>query len=222
MSTELRAVVSLDAATELPEDIIQNVFHFRSAAVDVLDDCTEIGIALAAFYDDIQSIYSANTIMGTGTIEFFDLQDVSPRLPIYTTTFTLLAMGDGDALPTEIAICLSFQGVPISGVNQQRRRGRVYLGPLDTGVSTTAADLVTVTTTVMEQIAAAATVLSGAGDASTWQWGVFSPTTAGAPPWTEAELTAAHADVQDGWVDNAFDVQRRRGTKATARETFGV
>jgi len=47
------------------------------------------------------------------------------------------------------------------------------------------------------------------------KWAVYSPT-------TDAVDTIDNAfnDVLDGWVDNAFDTQRRRGPAATTRITW--
>jgi len=57
-----------------------------------------------------------------------------------------------------------------------------------------------------------------------WKWAVFSPTIAGGwfLPDTEGppNLPAAYSPVQSGWVDNAWDTQRRRGLEATARTVF--
>jgi hypothetical protein len=199
-----------------------NVWHANSAAVDVIDDASGFALTVAGFYDDVQSIFSANTLSGAGTIEVYDLHDLSPRIAIYSTAFTMLAMGDADALPTECAICLSFQALPLSGVNQQRRRGRLFLGPLDQGVSSTAAGVVKVTDTALGTITVAANGVRTTGDTETWQWSVFSPTTAGIPPWSELDLSNATSDVDNGWADNAFDTQRRRGTAATSRQTFNI
>jgi hypothetical protein len=35
-----------------------------------------------------------------------------------------------------------------------------------------------------------------------------------------SDTTGATAPVTDGWVDNAFDTQRRRGNRATQRNVF--
>lgn len=197
-----------------------NVWHFHSTAVDVLDDVGEINTQIEQFYSDIATVYSANTWTGDIHIKHYDLLDALPRVPFAEDTETITGLGDADALPTECAITMSFQGVPISGVNQRRRRGRLFLGPIDQGASTTAAGLVTITTIACETIATAAISMIGAGSLSTWQWVVFSPTLAGTMPWNLGILEAAIADVENGWVDNAFDTQRRRGTAPTARTTF--
>jgi hypothetical protein len=46
---------------------------------------------------------------------------------------------------------------------------------------------------------------------------VFSPTIAGSPPWSEGTLIDSSVDVVAGYVDNAFDTIRSRGSLTTAR-----
>lgn len=217
--TVLRVQVTLESASGLPEDGSMNVWHFSST--DPVPDADDILDVLNTFYSDIAAIYSENTITGDGEMKFFDLLDVPPRIPVATSTFTITGMGDADALPTECAITLSMQGEPESGVNQRRRRGRLFLGPLDQGVSTTAAGLVRVTTATTITIGEAANVVRNAGTLLSFKWIVFSPTTAGAPPWDAGDLSGAQAIVDNGWVDNAFDTQRRRGTRPDVRTLWG-
>lgn len=214
--------MSLVSQTGLPEDAAMNVWHFNTAESDVVAQADQIEIALDVFYSAISSIYSANTITGVINTKYFDLLDVPPRVPILESSITIGSLGTGDALPTECAITMSYQALPESGINQRRRRGRLFLGPLDGGVASTAAGVVKIGTAVLETIAAAALALQETGSVLDWQWIVFSPTTAGAPPWTLGELNSASALVDNGWVDNAFDTQRRRGTRSDARELWSA
>jgi hypothetical protein len=54
------------------------------------------------------------------------------------------------------------------------------------------------------------------------QWAVFSPTQAGTKPWTDGAIAAATTVVEEGYIDNALDTQRRRGTLPSDRTTFGL
>lgn len=219
--TVLRVQVSLESASGLPEDAAMNVWHFNSAS-DHVGDAEEIHNTLDTFYNAIAEIYSTNTITGNVDVKVFDLVDVPPRVPIFTDTFEMVGLGEADALPTECAICLSYQAEPESGINQRRRRGRFFLGPLDAGTSTTAAGLVRVTTAATILIGEEANVVRNAGNLlTTFKWVTFSPTSAGTPPWTLGELAGAAAVVDNGWVDNAFDTQRRRGTNPDTRTLWG-
>lgn len=59
----------------------------------------------------------------------------------------------------------------------------------------------------------------GSGDC---RLSVFSPTTAGAPPWSSGELDAATFPVVAAHVDNAFDTVRSRGVVASTRTSWPV
>lgn len=185
----------------LPEDKVVNVWHCTAP------DPTEAADFIAnviGFYQSIDEHFSAvvNASTDACSVKAYNLDDPIPRAPEVEDTFTL-ADATGGELPLEVAICLSFQGDQISGQPQARRRGRIYLGPLETGV----VDLDGfVATAVHQDIATAAGVLLAAS--GLWDWVVYSPT----------EDTSA--DVTNGWVDNEFDTQRRRGRVATARSTF--
>jgi len=87
---------------------------------------------------------------------------------------------------------------------------------LSNGASSTVTGYVLVAPALIADMVVAGTALVAAGGV-TAVWAVFSPTTAGPAPWDEATLEAATTWVTQGYIDNAFDTQRRRGTKATAR-----
>jgi hypothetical protein len=210
--------VIFESDTGLPVDRVVHTFHFINAADTVWSGAQldEIDLALESFYGTTQAgttqeldTFMSSRLSGAMTIKHYDLHDAPPRAPIRTTIAPAIVPG-ADSLPTEVALCLSYQGQRVSGLPQSRRRGRVYIGPLSvsalvqaTGLPNTAAN------GVIDTIAACGTFLAGA----TWSalgtvWGVYSPT-------DDQGVT-----VTDGWVDNAFDTQRRRGEKATTRQLW--
>lgn len=131
-----------------------------------------------------------------------------------------------------MAICLSFQGATGSGVNMRRRRGRVYLGPLAGTVVDASTSGTEITAAARSTIATAAAALAHGPDVGDARLAVFSRATAnitdGLPVdanepaigYSDAALSAGFEDVVSGWVDNAFDIQRRRGVQASARTTW--
>jgi hypothetical protein len=100
----------------------------------------------------------------------------------------------------------------------KRRKGRVFLGPLSTGTvsqSSNAGDVRPESTTMAAFLASGlALVLDTAGDP---RLAIYSPT-------TDATSTVDDAffDVEDLWIDNSFDTQRRRGGAPTVRTFANV
>lgn len=219
MSTVARVQCTLESTSLIPENDAINVWHFQILTGDVGSNITDIKIALNTFYAQIEDIYNVNTLTGVIRQKTYDLADSAPRTPVDAGELGTFTFSDADALPTECAITMSFEGELASGTNRARRRGRVYLGPLDIGPASTTDGYVRVGITMAETITAAASNLISAGGLD-WRWCVFSPTTAGTPPWSEATLGLASIPVDHGWVDDAFDTQRRRGTAAQFRYTF--
>jgi len=221
VTTTVRAVAKHTAKSGLPEDDAINVWHFTSLGTDLADNIEAMGTALSTFYSSIDEIYCANTMTGDFSIDYYDLSDTPPRSVVGTSNITDLPITTGDGLPSECSICLSFEGALVSGLIRARRRGRLYLGPLSAGVSSTIDGYVIVGSPTVGVIIDAATELVTSGGLD-FVWSVFSPTAAGTPPWDEATLEAATTYVHHGWVDDAFDTQRRRGTLPTGRATFAV
>jgi hypothetical protein len=84
----------------------------------------------------------------------------------------------------------------------------VFIGPLIPGVVDTPTTTVPpqVGSTFRTVLAAAALTLAEAEVG----WSVYSPT------------TGLFVPITGGWVDNAVDIQRRRGGAATARQTWST
>lgn len=165
--------------------------------------------------------------------------------PIYTLGFDIAGIrAGGDTLPSEVACCVSYKNttgaVPGGGnfgTPPARRRGRVYFGPIgtndaDMGVgvgnsSRPAAGLI-------DYLGAAHFALMGTGTPN--DWCVYSRPFDGRPGITAQArkdaggpfraLPALPARPGQAYiieavsVDNAWDTQRRRGERATARTAF--
>lgn len=204
----IRAQVSLPMDSGLPEDTAMNVWHFFA---DAGDDATAnlIAAALKAFYDTVDTYLSTNINAAGAVVEFYNLADPEPRVPFHSVNIGADMITSTTALPDEVALCLSFQAAQISGVPQARRRGRVYIGPLGQNAAGAAAAGNRPAAAFITAMVNAGTALSTASDAAaTWSWVVFS------------RVLNLGDPVVDGWVDNAFDTQRRRGVDATSRSTF--
>lgn len=203
-----RVMVRLATVSGIPEDSPVNVFHFTST--DIANDDLEIRDALVDFYDDLNTRFGNQIAQNGHSIKMYDLADPTPRAPIAEYSWNMTAAPTGDPLPTEIALCLSFQGNRVSGTSQARRRGRVYIGPWAEGQQDTANNGRPSAGTITALVTSGDDLLTASQAASTWRWCVWSPT------------DAAMVQVTNGWVDNAWDVQRRRGVEPTTRETFAT
>lgn len=90
-----------------------------------------------------------------------------------------------------------------------RRRGRTYIGPMSaSGLITTGGD-VYITTPVVNVLAAAADALI-TNQANGLRLAVYS------------EADGVARVITNGWVDNAYDIQRKRGAAPTVRTPFAV
>lgn len=188
----------------IPENFITNSWCIDS---DVGPNVSQTEAALTAFYNTMRStLFSNKVAIGPHMFKWYSLPGLKPNYPFREQTFSLTGAGQGNPLPTEVAMVLSFQGSQASGFPQARRRGRVFIGPLQTSAVHTDGRP---TAGAISGLAAAGTALRTAINAGGEdRWCVWSTVDQGAVP------------VEDGWVDNAFDTQRRRGVATTARTVW--
>lgn len=211
----LRTLVTIPADTGDLADSISNTWHWDSDAPYSGTVRAGIETKLTNFYQAIDSYLPSQLLDSTATVRVYDLSDPEPRVP--KDTFTIaLTMGATDPYPSEIALCLSFKGASESGANMKRRRGRIYLGPICSSNHTVVGGRVIADPTMVNAIKAAAIAVRDLATTENAKWAVFSPTTYA----ETTDLDAAFEDVTSGWVDNAFDIQRRRGTAPTIRTTW--
>lgn len=204
MST-IRAQVILHTADAVPENYVSNSWCFTDMTPGT--DDAAITTMLKDFYDDLTASVMSSAITQNGhEVKLSLLPGTPPNYPYFEGTFNLASPWSGSGLPAELAVCLSFQGARSAGLPQARRRGRVYIGPFGNNANTSGRP----TAAVMTFIANAATTLkaTAASISAGGGWAVWSPTD-GAP-----------VEVDDGWVDNSWDVQRRRGLVYTSRTLF--
>lgn len=204
-----------------PEDRFVNSFW-------VVTPSAPDGLAMTSMADAITAFYSS-TGAGLGswlsrmanapgrTIKMYDWAEPKPRVPIYERSDVVAPFTSStESLPAEVACCLSFEGTQQSGVNQARRRGRIYLGPLSVsanGVTSVTPFVSRPSNTFRAAVLVAAENLRQALLPS-GIWSVFSPRT-----FPEAGATA---EIVRFWVDDAWDTQRRRGVRALATDSFPV
>lgn len=233
------AVVKFAAKSGVPKDSVVNTFCFDADPTDV-GERSSVRTLLEAFYltvptgatHDINSLLSetVSKVANAAEIAYYDLQPAvlsgGPMgSPVARSYFTPDNTGSVGGLPSEVAVCLSFKAdyagdperipMPPTGPEgddrpRARLRGRVFIGPLNS--------------TAMESAPTTAVpVPSVRMINSAWRAGsdLMTGSAAAGVPWCVWSRTnGAIQPVVGGWVDNAFDTQRRRGEKATSRTAF--
>ena len=212
----IRVNVTMPYITGLPRDVSINTFHFMWEDTNDLD--ATLVDALSGFYNDVwgsatkpisdyMSRYFDNATDHSG-ITVYDAQ--AEGGPIGGDTWTLAQGDDQDTLPFEVSVALSYIGDG-SGVPLKRRRGRIYVGPINLGAANLTSNGPGSPSTGFEQslVGAATELANNAALAAVGlRWAVYSRVNDAAYPITQ------------GWVDNEFDTQRRRQVRATSRETW--
>lgn len=197
------ATVTLVPTSGVAADATENTYAFSGSNASA--DPGVIATLLDSLYDSLVGIYPSIVATSGHTISVINLDDPQPRYPVLIQAYSFPSAPTGNTAARELAICSSFQANRQSGIPQSRRRGRVYLGPIDATVIDNNGLIASGSiTTVVNAFSAFDT----AADASTVVWSVYSR--------VEGDLYA----ITNGWVDNAPDIQRRRGTAATSRTTW--
>lgn len=196
----------------LPEDHVVNTFHF--ATTDGGMDLNDCMLAVRDFYTvpatspavaNPVGAYLSPWVQRAAELRGYVMTETPPRTPTFLD-ITLAAPVTPSGLPEEVALCISYHGTPPPAITP-RKRGRIYIGPLctaatqnatDTDPSRPGANFVGVLVNRSEALVNAAV-----------GWAVHST--------VDDEYTF----ITEGYIDNAFDTQRRRGPGATARTTFG-
>lgn len=196
--TIVRAHIEWLVDDQYPENNIVNVPHFNVAGTFPGDDpgWQDLAEEIAEKSSSWQKMAAVGHRV---KVKLYDAEAPKPNYPhaVYENN---VAQRNLTNWPHELALCLSYYAVH----NVQRQRGRLYLCP---GLMFNSQGLDTfATTTVMQKMADYAVVLEGIGGVNV-DWGVWSR--------IDHKFKAA----TDYWVDNEWDVQRRRGLKATQRIT---
>jgi len=201
----IRAQVILHTDDNTPANYVTNSLAFFSPGT--FADFTGLTSCIKDFYDDIPATYWSSELQQNGhEIKYYDLPGTPPNYPVEEDVWNMASAPGGSPLPQECAVCLSFQGARTPGFPQARRRGRIYIGTLGTAANTSGRP----TAALVSALAtAAATFKSNVGAlADTIDWAVWSV------------VDQSPVIVDNGWVDNVFDTQRRRGLLETSRTTF--
>jgi hypothetical protein len=213
----LTAQYIIQMNTNIPADAVINSFHFTTPGEVVLPiELDEIVAALKEFYDaflpngnKLAGILSGNDVsLQLRRIKIRKRQAIKPEPVLREVVYTSDAGGAVGAFPHEVALCLSYRGVTPAGISPRRRRGRIYLGPLSDASTlkiSTGGD-VRPTLFARTTVQQAATRLRDRNGPAIWS--------------TYSTIDGAASPVINGWIDDAYDTQRRRGTDALQRTNW--
>lgn len=240
MSNLVRAVVEIPRVSAIPEDTVVNVFHFVQDPATAVSqtDLDNIRTALTTFYNTVNGSatktiaqffpQAISRVTNAAKIKMY-LKTINPSVgdfgsPVATYSWTVGAIDAGPptGLPGEAAIALSFHGdltdIPETESNPSpppaffrpaaRHRGRAYIGPMNESAiqENSGTDFeVKPSSAVLSTLRFSGEMLRDFAYTGGLVWAVYSPTDDDA------------YEVVDGFVDNAFDTQRRRGNDATSR-----
>lgn len=240
MAGVIQLVSRLPHSNGLPADTFENVQHLEvagsdPAGQDIIDAMnafrdfyiTDPGAQLNPLSEYISEV--VNRGADACTILAYFTNDLSGDTvfgsPIGQLSFTLPATSSTLQLPEEVAVVLSLHGdltnVPVSQANpspppatirpQQRRRGRLYLGPLGQNAGTETAGSYRPNVSIRQDIGTA--------------FEAYYSAIVGVTPWVPAVWSKADEathPITGGYVDDAWDTQRRRGLLPTLRTEFTI
>jgi len=204
------ALVTIPMTTAITEDTCTNTWHFQ-IATPVTADYVSIIAALKSFYDAWATHRSQAWDVTNARIRFYKLTDPKPRAPVYDALMGLSTSKGTDRMPAEVSVCMSYQGIRASGQSQARRRNRIYCGPFATNVLDGTAGKVS-TVAKANIVGGAQGLLIASNAATAWKWTINSSYL--------PEDGSQFVNVNNGWVDDAFDIQRRRGIDPQSRVAF--
>jgi hypothetical protein len=192
--SKIRAQVITRRADALAIDHIVNTIYFDDFNVAGVNGTDWAQMAL-----DIRGAFAPRGGVPTGygvEVKLYDMADALPRPIKATAPWTGYTNAALAGLPREVALCLSY----FSERNLPRFRGRLYIGPWNSGTERPDAGQISVLTALAGR-------LQTIGGVDT-DWGLWSTTRN-----DFSKITA-------GWVDNEWDTTRSRGLRAVTRTTY--
>lgn len=230
MAGSVYATVTLENKSGAPRDRIVNGFAFICPSGPTSTEYNAIATGLEAFYNSAPTggTFAIGKYMGgqlsrsikpvvrcydiTGKEAGGPLNPMGSPAQVQDFLGTLTVPISSNNLPAEVAIAITLQAAYGTDVEfgggtrpRARDRGRVYIGPLTNGVFATdgTTGQVTVDPVVQDNFARAAKdlgLMAGGPVLAVW-----------------SRANASLKNVSNVWVDNDFDVQRRRSARATSR-----
>lgn len=197
----------LRSATGNPEDDQTNIF--AAGQIGVLDQAyaNDWAGVIRAFYGTVKTAIGGmrGIAQDNHLLKFIEIGLPQPNYPKFEITWNFLSAATAIELPMEVALCASYANSRANTVPRGRRRGRIYLSGWSEDAN--------------------AAGRPGAGTVGALAQAYYDYVVAfnaigtlDAGVWSRAGGTVYPIDTVH--VDNAWDTQRRRGSKSTARTTI--
>lgn len=205
MAKTYKLTVEINSPSGLPRDAQQNNWWFEGPDAPDNVEWEAVRSALSAFYAEWQSSRSQFSLVGTGRLLARDVGLPSPAEPVYESVMTF-GHANKPPLPLDCAAVVTFAAPPTPGVKVQSLRNRIYLGGLATEVNDSDGRIAgTFRTAVATGYNNFASALLANTD---FEHIVYSP-----------KLDDAFV-VDEAWMNNQWDTQRRRDRPASQRTMF--
>lgn len=215
-----RVLLSLQMKTGLPQDRVVFTLNFRNdapvsgqaeaslvmreAVRNFFFEHPDAGPTIASFMN--------GAVFSGGEFRTYDLGEPEPRGPVEITPVDpadMALMSAAGGPPLEVAACVTWRSnvqPPKVGTVGKPGRGRTYLGPLTNAAAANNANgIPEVAPAFRDSVKRASEALLGR---------VTETLVVVSDRYQQTDV------VTGGWIDNAFDTQRRRGPDATARTIF--
>lgn len=205
----------------IPRDVSINTYHFNVTLTDPGEITDALNGTVEALLDFYNTPVGAGNSVGNYISDYVDRAGDACRFEVYDATggpllanqsWGIDAALEQTSLPLEVALCNSVYTNQNNGVYPlASRRGRNYIGPLNTEAINYANDLPPYPDPGFEEALRDGSerleaTVDGLGGIN---WCIWS-----------RKLQLVTGNVSGGWIDNEFDTQRRRQVEATTRKTW--
>lgn len=231
----------------LPRDAVVNTFHFQATAES---DADELATDVVEFYTTatsggrwlsdwlsptVNGVYAKAYVVNDTIVEGKLISSSGePIVTTLTAAFREPQRQSTEALPSEVAVCLSTRATSYPSVPKARRTGRIYFGPLNIAARQAGAGAIArPTSSLLLDLREMGDRLHDQAIVHNSNWVVYSRPTPGREAYIEPgtgkikkaiapRLNGTTYNIDQVWTDDAFDTQRRRGERATAKQTLAV
>lgn len=200
------AQVTLLSATGAAEDNQSNTFAAGQIATLDAAYANSWTTVIKDFYDDVVTTGGLKGMsQNNHLIKFYDIEAAAPNYPLFERNFNLASAPFAVDLPQEVALCISYSNVQAVTIARGRRRGRLYISGWGESTNTAGQPTDGTCDALLGNFEDYVVAFNAIGTLNASIWSRTGNTT---------------YPIEEAHVDNAWDTQRRRGTKSDYRATW--